>query len=242
MNSEYTQSLPGLSLIVLAYNEEASVVAYLDECLGYLDTLSGNHEIILVDDGSSDRTRELALEVAQRDGRIKVISHDSNRGMGSGMRTGIQTSSKDYFTILAADGQGSPYELNKLLPRLRDAQIVLSIYRLRGDGVHRKVLSYGLRAMMRLVLQTTFQLEGIYLFPTKIAIEEIGLDKIKSDTFFFSFELITNAIELGHSIKTVAIEVRKRQKGTSKVANLNRILKVGGEVLRFRVRRTLEQS
>lgn len=231
---------PNLTLIVLAYNEEQGLVDYIHTCLTYLDSLSGRHEVVIVNDGSSDDTGRLADELSREDPRVRVVHHDTNRGMGAGMRSGIKAAEGDYFTILAADGQVRPDELGKLLPRLQDAPIVLSVYRLRNDGLHRKVLSTGLRVMIRLMLGTSFQLEGIYLFPTVVARSEIGLDLIRSDTFFFSFELVCRAIEAGYSYTTVAIESLPRTHGSSKVANLNRIRRVGSELVKFRVRRSLE--
>ena len=89
---------PDLTLILLAFNEEAAVTRSLVECLRFLDTLSGNHEVILLDDGSTDSTRALAEKVAAKDARVRVVSHRQNRGMGAGMRTGIDNARGELFS------------------------------------------------------------------------------------------------------------------------------------------------
>ncbi len=87
---------------------------------------------------------------------------------------------------------------------------------------------------MRTILGVSFQLEGIYLFPVALARETIGLDCIQSNTFFFSFELISRAILLGYDVITTSIQPLPRKHGSSKVANLRYIGRVAKELLSFR--------
>lgn len=229
---------PNLSLVLLAYNEEQSLGPVLDDTLAYLDTRPGNHEVIVVDDGSSDGTLALARAAEARDGRVRVVVHEQNRGMGAGMRSGFGAARGDYVVMLPADGQVRAREIDKLLPGLGQADIVLSVY---GDdrarrGLWRLTLSRGLRLLMRALIQVSFELEGIYLFPVR-AVREIGLDTVEAETFFFSFELITLAIERGYTVTTVGVRLHDRVAGKSKVANLRQIRAVADELLRFSRRR-----
>lgn len=232
---------PNLTLAVLAFNEEENVAGFLDDCLSYLGSLEGDHEIIVVDDGSTDATAARALAVAQRDRRVRVLSHPRNLGMGAGMRTAFANARGEYVTILAADGQVRARELDKLLPELSRTPIVLSVYSRRANELYRLGISLGFRALMRLLLGTPFRLEGIYLFPTRLAREEIGLDTISPNTFFFSFELISRAITLGYGVRTVTVEPLPRVHGQSKVVSPRRILGVASEVVRFRIRLAQER-
>lgn len=229
---------PHLSIVVLAYDEEQSLGPFLDDTLAYLDTRAGQHEVIVVDDGSTDRTLAVARAYADRDPRVRVVAHERNRGMGAGMRSGFAAASGEYVTILAADGQVRAWELDKLIPRLREADIVLSVY---GDdrgkrGLARLALSRGFRLLMLAAIRLSFELEGIYLFPARVA-REIGLDTVASETFFFSFELITLALERGYTATTVVVGLQERGQGRSKVANLRRIRRVSRELWRFARRR-----
>lgn len=225
--------MPKLSLVVLAWNEEACVGPYLEQTLAWLDTRPGEHEILLVDDGSTDQTREIALSYAAKDPRVRVFSHEKNRGMGGGMRTGFTNARGDYVTILAADGQVRASEIDKLLPHLGKATIVSSVYTRRPSERYRVVMSLTLRAMMRALIGLQFQLEGIYLFPTVLA-RQIGIDTIKAETFFFSFELIHRAMMGGATVYVTEIEPLPRMAGESKVANRKRIQRVFDEMMRFR--------
>jgi glycosyltransferase involved in cell wall biosynthesis len=169
---------------------------------------------------------------------VRVVVHEQNRGMGAGMRSGFGAARGDYVVMLPADGQVRAWEIDKLLPGLSQADIVLSIY---GDdrarrGLGRLALSRGLRLLMRALIHVSFELEGIYLFPVR-AVREIGLDRVEAETFFFSFELITLAIERGYTASTVVVRLHDRLAGRSKVANLRQIRRVADELLRFARRR-----
>ncbi len=69
------------------------------------------------------------------------------------------------------------------------------------------------------------------------AVREIGVDRVEAETFFFSFELITLAIERGYTVNTVVVRLHERMAGRSKVANLRQIRRVADELLRFARRR-----
>ncbi len=224
-----------LSLIYLVYNEEASLQEVLDVSLAYCNETIDDWQIIIVDDGSSDRSQAIAAEFALRDARIKSVVHGRNRGMGAAMATGIRHADLEYLVFLSSDGQAPVEALGTLAPLLATADIALSIYA-RGERTRaRAVLSTGLRLYMRALAGIRFELEGLYLFPTAIAQELV--DEIRADTFFFSFELIDRAMQLGLSTTCVEMEYRPRMEGTSRVANMARIRRIGGEVARYGLRK-----
>ena len=233
--------IPNLSLVVLAYNEQDSLAATIGECLAYLDGKPGDHEVIIVDDGSDDDTGEIAAALVSSDGRVRVVSHPENRGMGAGMRSGYRAASRDYVCMLPADGQIAAESIDVLLPALSRAPIVTSIYSRRPSERYRILLSVGMRTLMRLLVGLSFRLEGIYLFPTA-ALAEVDLDKVGAETFFFSFELVSRAMALGLTVETVTIAPRPRAGGQSKVANLARIRRVASELWSFRQRLAAERS
>ena len=227
---------PSISIILLAYNEEGHVTSALEEVRAYARRYAGASEILLIDDGSTDKTRERALAFASEEApRIRVISHPRNLGMGAGMRTGIQAARCDYFTFLSADGQAAGVDLDRLWPKLGEADFVVSLYRGKR-ALSRRVLSKGMRAVMRVLLNYKVPLEGIYLFPRQVALEDIGLGRLPSDTFFFSFELLNLAVARGHTHAVAEVPYRVRETGGSKVANPGKILQILKEIMAARRR------
>ena len=234
--------MTSLSLIYLCWNEEEALGRTLEEALAWGRAQRLDWEILVVDDGSTDGSARIAREFEGRDPHVRLLQHEQNRGMGAGLRTGIAAARMTHFCMLAADGQIAAAEVDKLLPLLAQAPIVLSTYGNRPNNALRTVISRSFRLYMRWLVGVDFALEGTYLFPVALARDEIGLDRVAAHTFFFSFELITRALQSGHDVADAVISSRPRAHGGgSRVANIARIQRVAAEVLALRQRLRLER-
>jgi len=222
---------PSLSVVLLMFNEQDSILAALDEHVAFLEQTTGDWEIIVVDDGSTDSSADIASGYALEHDRVRVVSHGANKGMGAGIATGIHQATKDYFVMNAADGQIPAAEIGKLLPLLKGADIALSTYAVPRETRFRGLLSSGFRVYLKNVSHIRFELQGLYLFPTNAAKDIEPL--IRARTFFFSFELIQRGIERGLTTASTEIMVQPRAAGSSKVANVRRILAVAGDALSY---------
>ncbi len=232
---------PSLSLIYLCLNEQQALARTLDEALAFCESALGDWEILVVDDGSTDQSADIVRAYAAREPRVRLLQHARNLGMGAGLKTGIAASQKDYFCMLAADGQIPAAELAKMLPLLTHAPIVLSTYGNRPNNAVRTLISRSFRLFMRAAVGIDFALEGTYLFPVAVARDRIGLQVIGSNTFFFSFELLIRAKRLGFATADSVIASRPRLDGNgSRVANLKQIKMVANEVMKLRARLAAE--
>ena len=235
--------LPSISLIYLCLNEQQALPRTLDEALGFCRAQLADWEILVVDDGSTDQSATIVRAYAEREPRVRLLQHARNLGMGAGLKTGITASNKDYFCMLAADGQIPAAEIAKMLPLLAQAPIVLSTYGNRPNNALRTVISRGFRVFMRAAIGVDFALEGTYLFPVRLARDEIGLQVIAANTFFFSFELIVRAKRLGYATADSVIACLPRlDGGGSRVANLKQIKRVADEVIKLRMRLAVEKT
>ena len=229
---------PSLTLALLMFNEEDAIDAAIAECVAYCEARIPEWEIIVVDDGSTDGSAGIVRGWSERESRVRLAQHPVNRGMGAGMSTAIQNVRTEYFVFFPADRQIDPYELDKMLPLLAEADIVTTVYGNKRERV-RRFISDGLRLMMRLAVGIRFKLQGLYLYPT---IPAQALEpRIGADTFFFSFELVHRGVEQGLSIVCTEIECKPRETGSSKIFNLARIRRVGNEVMAYRKRRRQER-
>lgn len=229
--------IESLTVVLLMYDEEPTVEAVLDEHAAFLEGAGLDWEIVVVDDGSTDRGPELVLERAAREPRVRLVRHERNLGMGAGLGSGIRAATKSHFVMNAMDGQIPAEEIGTLLPLLERADIALSTYaeRRRSRGSRRDLLSRGLRAYLRAVVGIRFELEGLYVFPLAVARELEPC--IRADTFFYSFELVQRGIEGGLTTAGTEIRVRPRAAGRSKVANPARAARVARDALAYRVSR-----
>ncbi len=226
-----------LTLVYLMYNEEESIESALEEGLAFVKEHVADWEIVVVDDGSKDRSAELVSAIAKREQRLKLVQHEVNSGMGAGMKTGIKSATKDVFVFLPADGQIAAAEIAKMTPLLAQADIVLSDYGNRPNSFLRTAMSRGFRLYLRLLAGVKFKLEGLYLYPRELGLQV--LDEIEGNTFFFSFQLIQLGVERGASTALTTIASKPREAGESKVGNWPRIKRVGLEVWDYRQRRRM---
>jgi len=112
-------TLPRLSVVIPLYKEEDNVERLIDELHSALEPYPGEFEFVLVDDGSTDRTRELLLEArANRGDHIMVISHRRNLGQTQAMQTGLQAARGDVIAFMDGDLQNDPADILAMVEKL----------------------------------------------------------------------------------------------------------------------------
>jgi dolichol-phosphate mannosyltransferase len=230
------QPRPKLGIVVFAFNEGENVRPVLEELLGWLDEHEPDHEILFVDDGSRDDTSRVAREVlAGR--RAQCLRHDTNRGIGAALKTGVTASSADWLTFLPADGQIEPEAVGTLRAAARgdDVDVVFSIYLDRDDGLDRKLLSFGVRSLIALIHGVRIESDGPYLFRREL----FDPEQLKPDTFFLNFEFPIRVSAAGLPHRTVPIRCRPRRAGSSKSTGFKRIVGVARDLFALRARRAL---
>jgi dolichol-phosphate mannosyltransferase len=229
---------PDLSVIVFAYNEAENVGAVLAELRSWLDAHEPGAEIVFVDDGSSDAT-EQAASAALENVPGKVLRHERNRGIGAALKSGVAQCTGAWVTFMPADGQIEPAAIGTLraaASRAPACDVVFSTYADRNDGTDRKLLSFGVRALIFLVHGVRMRSDGPYLFRRELFIPE----QLPPDTFFLNFEFPIRVIARGLPTRNVAIRCRPRRAGTSKSTGLKRVAGVARDLLDLRVRRFRE--
>ncbi len=219
-----------LSVVMFAYNEQDNVGPVMREALDYLRRRVDRYELILVDDGSSDGTRAEAEAVAAEDEAVTVISHEVNRGIGAALRTGFAAATLDWITLLPADGQVPPEQIDRFIEVSDGADLVICHYpdRFReADHLGRKVLSRGLRMLTWIATGVPHKLDGAYLVRRDV----LRRLPLRSESFFLNLELPIRAIRDGARVRETTLHVRPRRSGTSKVLGAARIRRVSRELI-----------
>lgn len=226
---------PELSVAILAYNEETNIEPAVAEAVTYLERAVDDWEILLIDDGSTDKTgdRADALAAARSDGRIRVFHHDANQGMGGGLQTAYAEASKKWVFHLPADGQIDPASLDLYFPKAvgpQAADVITGAYDQRGDGPVRWVLSRGLRTLIWVATGSTVKNHAPYLFRRTLWPDH----KSSARSFFLNQEFVIRCERAGVPIATITTRPRPRMSGESKVAAWPRIKLVFSELVRMR--------
>jgi dolichol-phosphate mannosyltransferase len=205
-----------LSLVIPAWNEEESIEQAIGEAVAALTALVRDYEIIVVDDGSTDRTAELVRTHAAANPRIRLVQHPRNRGYGAALRTGFQEAKFELVSFTDADCQFDLRELEAMLPLSRRFDIV-SGYRIgRQDPALRRFLSWGYNTLVGLLL-------GSSVHDIDCALKVFRRDRLarilpESDNYFANTEMLARARMEGLSVGEVGVHHRERVGGQSKVS------------------------
>src|SRR4051794_23167092 len=105
-----------VSIVLPAHNEEANIGQAVADAAATAERMFADYEIIVVDDGSSDGTARVAEAAGGENARVRLISHDCNRGYGEALRTGMVASRLDFVFFTDADLQFDMAELERFLP------------------------------------------------------------------------------------------------------------------------------
>ncbi|MCS7026765.1 MAG: glycosyltransferase family 2 protein [Bryobacteraceae bacterium] len=128
-----------ISVFFPAYNDAPSLPGLLEKTFSTLEAHFRDYEVIVVNDGSRDHTAEVLAELQSKYGeRLRVITHERNRGYGGALRSGFQAARKDLVFYTDGDGQYDPRELLRLYEKLDHDVGFVNGYKLeRNDPAHR---------------------------------------------------------------------------------------------------------
>ena len=118
--------MPSISLVIAAFNEEATLEAVFVRCLDVLVECSDDFEVLILDDASTDGTGEIAASIARNHPDVvRVITHQKNQGIAATFEELNQAATRDYVFDIPADGEYPPEALRAIVPLLGDFDIVV---------------------------------------------------------------------------------------------------------------------
>jgi glycosyltransferase involved in cell wall biosynthesis len=223
--------MTSISIVLPAYNEEANVENSLNEVSAVAQALGVEHEIILVNDGSTDRTGEAARAMAGRIPNLRVVEHYPNRGYGGALKAGFAAASKELIAFFPADKQFDFNEVEQLLKRMNEADIVCGYRANRRDNFVRKLNGLGWKMVVRLLFgRLCRDIDcGFKVFRRGI----LSQVKIVSNGAMIDTELLAGARARGFHIAEEPLTHLPRMAGEATGANLRVIVKAFRDLLRF---------
>jgi glycosyltransferase involved in cell wall biosynthesis len=225
---------PSLSVVFPMYNEEAYLERAVAAAQEVLETFAPDHEIIIVDDASTDRTGELADALARADPRVKVLHNEHNRKLGGTLRAGYAVATKDLILYSDAD---LPFDFREVARgvRLLDYQQadVLAAYRFdrTSEGPLRTLYTLAYSALIRTLFHLRYRDVN---FSFKLFRRSL-LDRmvLKSEGSFIDAEFLVRAKKAGASIIQIGVDYFPRSRGNSTLASPRVILKILLEMARL---------
>ena len=227
---------PRLTFFFPAYNEEENLAETVRRALDEIGPLvGGSIEVLAVDDGSTDRTPELADELAAADPRVRV-HHQENRGYGGALRAGFANARGELICFSDGDLQFDLREMSRLLDRLanerRPVDVVIGYRIKRRDPPHRIFIAKTYNA----VVSVAFGLRvrdidcAMKLFRREV-FEGLRLD---ADSPFLSAELLIKLRARGERIAQLGVTHYPRAAGTNTGASFRKILRTFRDIGKLR--------
>ena len=148
-----------LTIAMPAFNEEDCVEAAVTEALSVLDEVDDGAELLLVDDGSTDRTPEILARLAAADARLRIIRHERNRGISGFNRAMMEQARGDWVLFTSSDGEFDPREALRFmeLAEREGADAVLGYREHKNYTAYRQLVSSSFNALTFLCFGTRFR-------------------------------------------------------------------------------------
>ncbi|MFW6135771.1 MAG: glycosyltransferase family 2 protein, partial [Chloroflexota bacterium] len=230
------KSMSSLSVVLPAYNEEENVEQAVKHVSDVAQTLDREYEIILVNDGSSDRTGEIGRELEERIPHFRLVEHYPNRGYGGALKAGFEAATKDLIAFYPADAQFDFAEIERLLePVEEEGADVVCGYRFdRQDNPVRKLNAFGWNMVVRLLFGYLCRdIDcGFKLFRREV-LDHVN---IVSEGAMIDTEFLAGAKARGFRLAEVPLTHLPRGAGEATGANLAVIARAFRDLVRFRLR------
>lgn len=224
-----------LSVFLPIYNEEDNVESVVLAVKKVLQDVASEWELIIVDDGSTDKSPELIRKLSNSDKRIYVVTHKTNEGYGSSIKTGLYSSKYSWIAFIDSDGQFDFAEIKDFITKRQEtnADLVIGYYKKRQVSFSKKATS----KLWELMVFILFGLKvrdidcGFKLISKKVIDTISPLESTRGA--FISSELLVKAKRAGFTIAEIPVTHYPRLKGIGTGRNLNVIIKSFVDLLRL---------
>ncbi len=227
--------MTSISVVFPLFNEEDYVHRAYEAAVDALRPLTNDYEIILVNDASTDRTREIIESLRAQDPRVQAVHNKKNLKLGGTLRAGYAAASKDLVLYTDAD---LPFDLHEVRKAVRLLEVqkadVVSGYRFdrTSEGLLRTIYSFFYNSLVRVLFGLAIKDVN---FSFKLFKREL-LQKftLKSDGSFIDVEFLCRARRAGAHIIQIGVDYFPRSRGTSTLSSPAVIVKILRELVALR--------
>ncbi|MAG32524.1 MAG: cell wall biosynthesis glycosyltransferase [Deltaproteobacteria bacterium] len=200
-----------LSLVFPAFNEAQNLPALLDSATGIGEALGLDFEIVIVDDGSRDRSADLIAGWCEKDVRVRAVHHAENQGYGAALRAGLREARGDLVFFSDADLQFDLGEIQHLLAHADDFEIVAGYRAPRRDPWLRRVIAAAWGGLVRLIFDLPVRdIDCAFKVFHREVLDAIPIESVGA---FVNTEILVRARAAGCRIKQVPVSHQRRLSG-----------------------------
>ena len=215
---------PSLSIFFPCYNDAGSIAQLVDDATKTAQSLVSDFEVIVIDDGSKDNSREILKSVAKTNKKLKLVFHVKNKGYGGALRSGFKTCSKDLVFYTDCDGQYDVNELPILFSLMTDdVNFVNGIKMRRHDAAHRVFFGNLHKFVNRWVFWLpVYDVDCDFRLIRREIVRKMNME---CNTGAICIELVKRAERAGAIFRQVSVHHYDRKFGQSQFFRIDRIAK-----------------
>lgn len=218
-----------ISILIPMFNEQENAKRIVPELIPIMDNLREAYEILIIDDGSTDRTVEEAKKIIRKTRNIRLIQHQKNKGLGCAVRTGINEAKGDIIIALDADFTFHPRQIPNLVKEYKktNADCVIGSHLLKEGNAkdvigYRLLLSKIVNIMYRILLAKKItSISSIFRLYKAESVKELNLI---STGFNINAEILFKLIKKKKNVREIPAELTTRIYGKSKLDTRKEIL------------------
>lgn len=221
-----------ISVFFPCYNDSKSIGKLIKNAFSVLKTLTKDYEVIVIDDGSHDNSRDVLKKLARQHSKLKLVFHKKNQGYGKALKSGFKTASKNLVFYTDGDGQYDVKELSILYQLLTpDVHFINGTKMQRGDAKHRVIFGN----LHKFINRWAFWLPVDDVDCDFRLIRKDILKKINliSNSGSICIELIKKAERAGAIFRQVSVHHYDRKYGQSQFFKPHKIIKTYIDILQL---------
>lgn len=209
-----------ISVIAPVYNEKDNITRFIKKVEESLNKEFSSYEIILIDDGSTDGSKEILDKEAAKNGHVKVYHFTKNNGQTAALAAGFKLATGNLVVTMDSDLQTTPEDIYALLPYLKDYDMVNGKRETREDGLKRKLSSFIGNSVRNFITGDNIQDTGC---PLKLFKKEV----VDSFYLYEGMHRFLPTLAKINGFRVIEVPVRHydREFGTSKYGVFNRLFK-----------------
>lgn len=219
----HTVTAPELSVVIPVYNEECSIAELINETVAVLEG-KYSFEIIIVDDGSSDKTVHVLKTLLAHHDNLKLLVHERNYGQSSAIHTGFTAASAEWVITMDGDGQNDPHDILKLLDILNSPDSKPNLKLICGYRINRND-NFIKRISSRVANKIRSSILGDMTPDTGCGLKLVNKRTFLKLPFFDHMHRFIPALVLQSGGELISVEVnhRPRLQGVSKYGTHDRL-------------------
>jgi glycosyltransferase involved in cell wall biosynthesis len=216
--------IKSLSVFFPAFNEEKNIKSTVEDAVAVLKTLPLEWEILVINDGSKDKTAFEVEELMKKYPTVRLINHQGNKGYGGALKTGFTQAKYSWVVFADSDGQFKFDDVKKMLEKTDEADVILG-YRLnRADPFQRRIFTWGWKMLAMIILGLNVRDYSCGFKMIKKSVFE-AIMPINSEEKVTQIEMLIKAKRKGYKFAEVGVHHYPRIHGVPTGANLAVVIK-----------------